>query len=750
MHLETVVPCRFMSQLISCTLNAVQRTDKAESEASKLRERFNQRVSDLLQGKDTDVALRAALKERGLWAEGERRRRNLEALQDDANLFHEIFLLWFEKGGASADDPDAVFRPDFLRMGALQACLRDVASHEAPLVLVLDTCEVLSLNLERSLRRLIAPLCDGRLPFLVLFGSRSMPDAGEPPGTKDLWRANIGRERWRAVPFDEDVQFTVQEIALSLRRMKRPVAQPDLIAERIHRLTEGVPLPTRWLMDAHEEGRDISVELQFLETPQTGASQGRGSLEERVVTLMADRFLYHLTDRPDRAEDLRDIILLSLLTEAHHGVLSRLWDNVPERLRELSIRYSLLARGDLHATVRSFLRRRWRYEDRPREVVEVIAALVKASEALEVPGQPGEPAYMEAVALKLNILGWSLGSEAIHAFAPAIAVALAFNEHTELLVNLAVEIPLRSDKDRLHAALNEYAKDLQQWSWRILSWGTDELLLTLEEEVKRGKWSPTETAAFGFLQGLWLTSRHEYLAALDPLLSALEVFQTGTIPRRSELERALFRIGPALATTRKVNDAMRAYEAAILVNQSDAAYNGLAVMLKEQKRFDEAEVQFCKAIELAPAEPLYPRNLGDMYRERQLYQEAEEWYAKALAVDPNYATAYNDRALMYQEQKRFDEAEVQFCKAIELAPAEPLYPRNLGSMYRERQLYQEAEEWYTKALAVDPNYATAYNGRALMLKEQKRFDEAEAAVSQSHRIGSSRALVPPESGGHVP
>jgi hypothetical protein len=202
---------------------AVERTQKVESDASRLRERFHQRVRDLQENKDIDRALRAALKERDLWADGERRRQKLDALEENASLWDEVFLLWFEKGGASASDRDAVLRPDSLRVNALQTCLRNVSTADAPLLLVLDTCEVLSLNLERWMRRLIAPMCDGRLPFLVLFGSRSLPDAGEPPGSRNVWRANIGDERrWRSVPFDQGLYFTVQEIALALRRRNVP------------------------------------------------------------------------------------------------------------------------------------------------------------------------------------------------------------------------------------------------------------------------------------------------------------------------------------------------------------------------------------------------------------------------------------------------------------------------------------------------------------------------------------------------
>src|SRR5262245_19116971 len=100
--------------------------------------------------------------------------------------------------------------------------MRDLALGSAPLILVLDTCEVIGGDLERWLRQLIAPLCDGRTPFIALFGSRLPPDVSEPLGSRDVWRSGVGEDRWRSEAFNEGWRFTVQEIGLVLSQL-RPV-----------------------------------------------------------------------------------------------------------------------------------------------------------------------------------------------------------------------------------------------------------------------------------------------------------------------------------------------------------------------------------------------------------------------------------------------------------------------------------------------------------------------------------------------
>ena len=81
------------------------------------------------------------------------------------------------------------------------------------------------------------------------------------------------------------------------------------------------------------------------------------------------------------------------------------------------------------------------------------------------------------------------------------------------------------------------------------------------------------------------------------------------------------------------------------------AYNDLGILYQEQKRFDEAESQYCRAMEADPREPVYPRNLGDLSGELKRSEEAEQWYRKALEIDANHAPAYNDLGILYQEQK---------------------------------------------------------------------------------------------------
>ena len=281
---------------------ALHRTETVRGELSRLQERFNQQLRELREGKGTDQALRVAFNEKQLWPDGDGVAKSLDELQKNASLRKEVFDRWFANGGGSTEDPEAVLRPDALRIHALQESIRSVANVMTPLVLVLDTCEHLTYELERSLRQLIAPLCDGKLPLLVLLGSRLPADAGELLGSREHWRALIGEERWPSVRFDQGVRFTVQEIQHWFQKVTPPVHDSEGLAARLHQITLGVPLALRSLLDLHEEGSDVLSQLETLRT-QEEEELDEESAVNHVVQLVADRFLLHLSHRRDRIDD---------------------------------------------------------------------------------------------------------------------------------------------------------------------------------------------------------------------------------------------------------------------------------------------------------------------------------------------------------------------------------------------------------------------------------------------------------------
>ena len=528
----------------------------------------------------------------------------LNSLKQDRSRYSELFASWLRNGGAEAKDEDAILKPDAIRVHALQNCMRKLATEKAPLILVMDTCEVIAGDLEEWMRLLVAPLCDGNTPFLALMGSRLPPDAAEAPGSCHLWRAAMEEERWRSAAFDEGVRFTVQEITDSLKRAKPVPKETEKLAEQLHRITLGVPLALRSLIDLHQEDSDVLTKLDVLDFPQ-GDESAYQEAEQRVVEVVSARFLLHLSDREERKPDFRDIIALALIPEFNREVLKQLWhtENVTGRLRELARRYALLAAGDLHATVRSFLRRCWRTEDRPALVGDVIAQLRAASEKIHLPDQPGDTAHMKTVAIRLNAIGWQNGAGSLSQFAPAIAIALAFDEHVHALVDLAAELEQTDQRPGVPQIMRKFALQLRSGLGASAAWGNEEVLAWLEKQEREATWSQIEKAALDLLKGLKRVAFGMHREALEFLLSALEVFGDRPVPPRRDLfGEAFFEIGFTLyANPQRRADVLSAYRGASRLGYAEAqTANNSGLIVAHIGRREEAEQLFHKAMVLNP------------------------------------------------------------------------------------------------------------------------------------------------------
>jgi tetratricopeptide (TPR) repeat protein len=91
-----------------------------------------------------------------------------------------------------------------------------------------------------------------------------------------------------------------------------------------------------------------------------------------------------------------------------------------------------------------------------------------------------------------------------------------------------------------------------------------------------------------------------------------------------------------------LDKAAEAYQKAIALKADDSAYhNNYALVLAQQKKFDEAQAELTKAAQLDPANAgKYYYNLGAVYVNTGNTEPAAAAFKKAIELDPNYADAY--------------------------------------------------------------------------------------------------------------
>jgi tetratricopeptide (TPR) repeat protein len=153
---------------------------------------------------------------------------------------------------------------------------------------------------------------------------------------------------------------------------------------------------------------------------------------------------------------------------------------------------------------------------------------------------------------------------------------------------------------------------------------------------------------------------------------------------------------------------------------------GLAFFYSEN--YEEAIIEFSKAIDLNPmfAETYYNRGLT--YRKLPLYDndKALDDYSKAIDLNPMFAEAYYNRGVIYNELTNYDKALDDYSKAIGLNPMDAKAYYNRGLIYHKLPLprYDKALDDYSKAIELDPMDAEAYCNRGVTYVKLTNYEEA--------------------------
>jgi tetratricopeptide (TPR) repeat protein len=127
--------------------------------------------------------------------------------------------------------------------------------------------------------------------------------------------------------------------------------------------------------------------------------------------------------------------------------------------------------------------------------------------------------------------------------------------------------------------------------------------------------------------------------------------------------------------------AAEAYQKALAIKTDDAAYlNNYALVLAQQKKFDDAQAQLTKAAQVDPPNAgKYYFNLGAVYVNTGNMEPATAAFKKAIELDPNYAEAYFQYGLSLISKATVDNGKTNappgtaeaFQKYLDLAPNGP-------------------------------------------------------------------------------
>jgi tetratricopeptide (TPR) repeat protein len=159
--------------------------------------------------------------------------------------------------------------------------------------------------------------------------------------------------------------------------------------------------------------------------------------------------------------------------------------------------------------------------------------------------------------------------------------------------------------------------------------------------------------------------------------------------------------------------------------------SNLGSMFKDLSRLDEAEATYKKVIELKTDNAEIYYNLSIVLEALEKLDEAEVSYKKAIKLKPDLVNAHYNLSVILQKVKKLNEAEASYKKTIELKPDHVDALNNLGALLLDLNKLAESKTILKKSILANPNYSKNHYNLAVTLKKLGRIDEAEISCKKS-------------------
>lgn len=193
--------------------------------------------------------------------------------------------------------------------------------------------------------------------------------------------------------------------------------------------------------------------------------------------------------------------------------------------------------------------------------------------------------------------------------------------------------------------------------------------------------------------------------------------------------------GVLLKDQKKYEEAVIKFKKTIELNSKYAHPHGnLGAILYYQKRYDEAISRFKTVIELDPKSAQAYNNWGIILNEKHEYKKAITKFKKASELNPKYAHVYNNWGLSLKGLKRYNKAVAKFKTAIDLDPKLTQAYHSWGITLNGQQAYKKAIIKFKKAIELNPKYAHAYHNWGLSLYGLKEYNEAISRLKRAIEV----------------
>jgi tetratricopeptide (TPR) repeat protein len=201
--------------------------------------------------------------------------------------------------------------------------------------------------------------------------------------------------------------------------------------------------------------------------------------------------------------------------------------------------------------------------------------------------------------------------------------------------------------------------------------------------------------------------------------------------------RVYYGIGWAQERLNMLPEAVSAYREAANLAPTDAGIvNSVGFVFLKQKKFQDALLQFTKAIDLDPGAPEAYANKGAVADEQGDWNEAIKWYDKVLKLKGHdkHLRALLCCAFDYEALGSYKKAEDYLKRAKQVRPEDSEITTYLGDNQFFQHDYGRAIKSYQEATRLDEKNRFAWRGLGLSLQEASKHEDAVEALEKAKAL----------------
>lgn len=620
-------------------------------------------------------------------------------------------------------------------------CLRRVSTKVRPVVVTLDTCELI-FDAQEHLRRAIRE--SGPRTVWVI-GMRSDPDAFNAARGQAARYQTVAPSRLTLVPLTRFSEATVSDY---LSRVLRDGLPAGVTADRVAELTRGIPLAIWLVCKLINDGQEPEIVLRPVSEP---------GVPSVVISELAERYLTHARNCPLLQADLKLLYGLALLhsDRLDPDLLAALWDVDPIEVADLTT--GLAERHDfvlydsrrLHQDIRDTIRQYllgdiMRAAQRPtnQRAIEHVRRRLADLDLPTVDDQITSEEWQNLAAALVWHTSWidpHSGFKLLCDLLPAACV-LAPRFAGVLLDTMEFFSHILSRKDRRAlAALRapQASAFSQSQDSRVINVPNAQRALTILE----GGGDDVSVMATDISRSVFLGLLRAQLSRRlgDEPTHTLAVLENASRAFRTDGRRPISRVLASLAErlARKlifhVDDSPSSFAAGIraaeLVIKHDPKrasgymYRGSALL--RMGRYPDAVGTFKEAVRLNEILAMEHTRTGEAARKMHLNENAARALAEAARLHKKLSQAEVCRGIAFARMSQYQDAMMAFHEAIRLNPADATPLVSLAECLLMQDRRDDAETSLQQAIELRPE--DVLEPQVLLAALIRRRDPAQAA-----------------------